>query len=417
MKREKKYFAKHKPALTVMPNLVESQTTSFNWLLEKGLGEVFKEYSSIKDYSEKKFELDFADVKLTMPKYDEYYAKDNKLSYEASVKVIVRFKNKIVNSVKEQEIFMTDLPIMTPHGTFIIAGIERVIVPQLARSFGVFFTANDIRGKNHFGAKIIPARGAWIEIETESDGGIYVRIDRKRKFPVSMLLRVLGSDTNEKIMHLFAGNEAARSYIEKTLAKDHTKTADEAFIEIHKKLRDGDLATAENAREFVATIFGADRYDISKVGRFRFNKRFNKSMTDKEIDRHTISLDDAITIINNIVALNTTPGAVEDDIDHLGSRRVRYVGELLQQKIRVGMSQIKRNIQDRMSTADPDSVLPVNFISPKPLQARIKEFFTTNQLSQFMAQENILTELEHLRAISVLETGALTRERAGYDVR
>ena len=417
MKREKKYFAKHKPALTVMPNLVESQTTSFNWLLEKGLGEVFKEYSSIKDYSEKKFELDFADVKLTMPKYDEYYAKDNKLSYEASVKVIVRFKNKIVNSVKEQEIFMTDLPIMTPHGTFIIAGIERVIVPQLARSFGVFFTANDIRGKNHFGAKIIPARGAWIEIETESDGGIYVRIDRKRKFPVSMLLRVLGSDTNEKIMHLFAGNESARSYIEKTLAKDHTKTADEAFIEIHKKLRDGDLATAENAREFVATIFGADRYDISKVGRFRFNKRFNKSMTDKEIDRHTISLDDAITIINNIVALNTTPGAVEDDIDHLGSRRVRYVGELLQQKIRVGMSQIKRNIQDRMSTADPDSVLPVNFISPKPLQARIKEFFTTNQLSQFMAQENILTELEHLRTLSALGPGGLTRERAGYEVR
>ena len=417
MKRQKKYFAKHKPALTTMPNLVESQTTSFNWLLEKGLGEVFKEYSSIKDYSEKKFELDFADVKLTMPKYDEYYAKDNKLSYEASIKVIVRFKNKIVNSVKEQEIFMADLPIMTPHGTFIIAGIERVIVPQLARSFGVFFTANDIRGKNYFGAKIIPARGAWIEIETEADGGVYVRIDRKRKFPVTMLLRVLGADTNEKIMHLFAGNEAARSYMEKTIAKDHTKIADEAFIEIHKKLRDGDLATAENAREFINTIFGADRYDLSKVGRFRFNKRFGKPMTDKEIARHTISLDDAITIINNIVTLNTTPGAVEDDIDHLGSRRVRYVGELLQQKIRVGMSQIKRNIQDRMSTADPDSVLPINFISPKPLQARIKEFFTTNQLSQFMAQENILTELEHLRTLSALGPGGLTRERAGYEVR
>ena len=417
MKREKKCFAKHKPSLTTMPNLVESQTTSFNWLLEKGLGEVFKEYSSIKDYSEKKFELDFTDVKLTMPKYDEYYAKDNKLSYEASVKVIVHFKNKIVNSSKEQEIFMADLPIMTPHGTFIIAGIERVIVPQLARSFGVFFTVNDIRGKNHFGAKIIPARGAWVEIETESDGGIYVRIDRKRKFPVSMLLRVLGADTNEKIVHLFAGNPEAKSCIEKTLAKDHTKTADEAFIEIHKKLRDGDLATAENAREFITTIFGPDRYDLSKVGRFRFNKRFGKPMTDKEIDRHTISLDDAVTIINNIVTLNTTPGAVEDDIDHLGSRRVRYVGELLQQKIRVGMSQIKRNIQDRMSTADPDSVLPVNFISPKPLQARIKEFFTTNQLSQFMAQENILTELEHLRTLSALGPGGLTRERAGYEVR
>lgn len=417
MKREKKHFGKYKPSLTTMPNLVEAQVLSFQQLLDTGIEEVFKEFKSIQDYSEKKFELDFIGYKLTMPKHDEFHAKENKISYEATIKAMVRFKNKALNSVKEQEIFMSEIPLMTPHGTFIIGGIERVIVPQLARSFGVFFTANELRGKNYFGAKIIPARGAWIEIESEIDGGIYVRIDRKRKFPVTALLRVLGATTTEKIQTLFAGNEFARPYLEKTLAKDHTKTVDDSYIEMHKKLRDGDLATAENAREFIDGIFSAERYDVSKVGRFRFNKRFGKPFGDIDVERRTINLEDVVTIVNHIIHLNTTPGSQADDIDHLGSRRVRYVGELLQQKIRIGLSQIKRNIQDRMSTADPDVALPVYFISPKPLQARIKEFFTTNQLSQFMAQENVLQELEHLRTLSALGPGGLTRDRAGYEVR
>ena len=340
MKREKKYFGKYKPALSTMPNLVEAQLTSFKNFLDTGIEEVFKEFVQIKDYSEKKFELDFIGFKLTMPKYDEYYAKENKMSYEASIKAMVRFKNKPLNSVKEQEIFMADMPIMTPHGTFIIAGIERVIVPQLARSFGIFFTGNEVRGRKFFGAKIIPSRGAWVEIEAESDGGIYVRIDRKRKFPVSVLMRVLGATSNENIHHLFAGNEFAKFHLDKTLIKDHTKSADEAYIEIHKKLRDGDLATAENARQFIDSIFSAERYDLSKVGRFRFNKRFGMGVTDKDVERRTINLDDVVAIVNNIVKLNNTPGAIEDDIDHLGSRRVRYVGELMQQKLRVGMSQL-----------------------------------------------------------------------------
>jgi DNA-directed RNA polymerase subunit beta len=417
VKREKKFFGKFREPLTEIPNLVESQIDSFNWLIKEGLKEVFQEFSSIKDFSEKKFTLDFVSFELAQPKYDEYYAKDNKLSYEAPLKVKVKLTNHIVSSTKEQEIFMADFPLMTSHGTFIISGIERVIVPQLARSFGVFFTSQEIRGHKLFGAKIIPSRGAWIEIETDIEGVIHVRIDKKRKFPITVLLRALGAKTDEDIARLFDGDVFMKSHIEKTLAKDHAKTQDEAFIEIHKRLRDGDLATAENAKEFFQSIFGTERYDLSKVGRFRFNNRFGKSMAEKEIERRTLSVDDLATILTHVGLLNGTPGSKEDDIDHLGSRRVRYVGEMFQQKIRVGMSQIKRNIQNRMSTVDTDVTLPVQFISPKPLQARIKEFFTTNQLSQFMQQENALTEIEHLRTLSALGQGGLNRARAGYEVR
>ena len=413
----KKYFANYKAPLTSLPNLVEPQVVSFTWLLEKGLAEVFKEFSSIKDYSGKKFELDFTGFKLSEPKYDEYYAKANKLSYEAPLKVTVRLKNKIVGSVKEQELFMADFPLMTAHGTFVISGIERVIVPQLARSFGVFFTAEEIRGKKYFGAKIIPARGAWIEIETDVDGGIYVRIDRRRKFSVTSLLRVLGGKDEADIYSRFESIPATKAHLVATFAKDHAKTLNDAYLEIHKRLRDGEIGSVDNAKEFINSIFEADRYDLSKVGRFRFNKRFQKSMVEKDLERRTISLDDVVTIIGKVIELNNTPGALEDDMDHLGSRRVRFVGELFQQKIRVGMAQIKRNIQDRMSTVESDVVLPVQFISPKPLQARIKEFFTTNQLSQFMQQENILSEIEHLRTLSALGPGGLTRERAGFEVR
>jgi len=417
MKIEKKYFGRYKEALTTMPDLVEPQLHSFNQLIENGLKEVFAEFSPIRDYAEKKFELSFTHFELSKPKYDEHYAKSNKLSYEGQLKAKVKLKNKLHGSEKEQEMFLADFPLMTNHGTFIINGIERVIVPQLARSFGIFFTSEETKGKNFFGAKIIPARGAWIEIETDTDGAIYARIDRKRKFPVTSLLRVLGTETDEAILDLFKGNELARHAIELTLAKDHAKTISDAYIEIHKRLRDGDLATAENAREFVGGIFKAERYDLSKVGRFRFNKRFEKKMDEKELERKTIDSSDLSTTIAHIVHLNNTLDATEDDIDHLGSRRVRFVGELLQQKIRVGMTQMKRNIQDKMSTVEPDVMLPVNFVFPRPLQARIKEFFTTNQLSQFMLQENALAEVEHLRTLSALGPGGLTRERASFEVR
>ncbi|MDB5238850.1 MAG: DNA-directed polymerase subunit beta [Candidatus Parcubacteria bacterium] len=415
--RPKKYFARYQEPLTEMPHLVESQLLSFTDLVERGLPNLLKEFSPIKDYAEKKFELSMGGIELIRPKFGEHYAKENKLNYEGQLKIRVILKNKSLNVVKEQEMFLADLPLMTDHGTFIINGVERVIVPQLARSFGIFFTATETKGKNYFGAKIIPARGVWMEIETDTDGTVYCRIDRKRKFPVTSLLRITGADTNAKIMDLFKGNEEARKIMELTLAKDHAKTPEEAYIEIHKRLRDGDLATPDNARSFIQTLLNQDRYDLSRVGRFRFNKRFGKSMDEKALERRTLDVDDLATAIIHIVMLNITPDMQADDIDHLGSRRVRYVGELLEQRVRLGLSQMKRNIQDKMSTIEPDVTMPVSFIYPRPLQARIKEFFSTNQLSQFMEQTNTLGEIENLRTLTALGPGGLSRERAGFEVR
>ena len=416
-KRPKKYFSRYKKPLAAFPNLIEAQVKSFKWLVETGIGEVFKEFSPISDYSNKKFQLEFTSFSLGESKTDENNSKINKLSYQGLLKARVKLTNKILGTVKEQEIFMSELPLMTGHGTFIINGVERVITPQLARSFGIFFTGNEVKGKNYFGAKIIPARGVWMEIETDTDGSIICRIDRKRKFPVTSLLRILGAETNDKILELFKNNPEVLKIMELTLSKDHTKTKDEAYMEIHRRLRDGDLATAENARSFVQTLLKEDRYDINRVGRFRFNKRFGKSMDEKELERRTLNLDDVVTTISHIVTLTTTVESQPDDIDHLGSRRVRYVGELLEQRIRLGLTQMKRNIQDKMSTVEPDLTLPVSFIYPRPLQARIKEFFTTNQLSQFMEQANTLGEIENLRQLTALGPGGLSRERAGFEVR
>lgn len=400
-----------------MPNLVEAQSDSFMWLIEHGLKELFEEFSPITDYSEKKFELRFTSFELGRPNLDEHSAKENKVSLDAPLKARVLLFNKQLGIEKEQEIFLADFPVMTNHGTFVINGVERVIVPQLARSFGMFFTMNEAKGKRLFGAKVIPSRGAWIELDTEADGALYVRIDRKRKFHASSLLRVMGANTDEEILKLFAGDLHAREMMEKTIERDPAKTVEESYIEIYKRLRDGDLATFENAKEFIDSIFSEDRYDLSRVGRFRFNNRFEKGLSKKDLEDRQLTIDDVVTVISHIAELNITPDSEPDDIDHLGSRRIRLVGEMLQAKMRVGLSQMKRNIQDRMSTSDSDTTLPVNFISARPLQARIKEFYTTNQLSQFMQQENVLTELENMRTVSALGPGGLTRERAGLEVR
>jgi len=419
---KQKRFSRYKEPFADIPDLVELQTDSYNWVIKEGLKELFQEFSPIKDYSEKKFELEFLGFQLDEPKYDEYYAKANKLTYDGALRVRVKLKNKTLNQEKEQEIFLSDFPLMTAHGTFIISGIERVIVPQLARSFGVFFTANELKGSKRFGAKLIPSRGVWVEMETESDGAIYVRIDRKRKFPVSVLLRVFAdiagkSLTDEQIVSLFEKKGVDSTFIKATLAKDTAKTADESYLTIYKRLRDSDLATAANSREFVSSLFSKEKYDFSVVGRMRFNERFGGTSDINDRESRLLSFDDMVTIVSHVISLNTTKGAKEDDIDHLGFRRVRCVGEMLQQKLKVGMTQMRRNIQDRMSTVDSVTMLPIQLISPRPLQARIKEFFTTNQLSQFMSQENILQEVEHLRTLSALGPGGLTRERAGLEVR
>jgi len=416
----KKYFSRYKSPLTEFPNLIEAQIKSYRWFVGEGIKETFKEFSPIEDYSGKKFQLEFISFSLSEPKCEENHAKINKLSYQGFLKARVKLTNKILGTVKEQEIFMSELPLMTSHGTFIINGVERVIVPQLARSFGVFFTESESKGKKYFGAKIIPARGVWIEMEMESDGIIYIRIDKKRKFPATVLLRVIGYHTDEIILKAFEkkyGSKEISEAIKTCLAKDSAKTLNDAYIEIYKRLRDGDMATADNAKEFIDSLFTSERYDLSPVGRYRFNKRFNEKLDEEELVRRTLSKEDLMIIVANIIVLNSTPDAKSDDIDHLGQRRVRFVGEMLQQKVRTGMMQIKRNIQDRMSIFDVDTAMPIQIINQRPLQARIKEFFTTNQLSQFMNQENILAELEHIRLLSALGPGGLTRERAGLEVR
>ena len=413
----KKHFGKYGKPMVEVPSLVREQLGSYEWLIEQGIKEVFNEFSPISDYSGKKFDLDISKFTFGKPEYDEHYAKYKRLTYKIPLRIEARLTNKTTGEKKNQEIFLADFPYMTDHGTFIINGVERVIVPQLARSYGVFFLKNEMKGAEYFGAKIIPQRGAWVEIESEPDGAIYVKIDRKRKFAATALLKVFGLEDLKAMEKAFKGIDGAKEVLAATLENDPTMTTDEAYIEIYKRLRDGDLATPENAREFVTSIFSAERYDFSRVGRYQFNHRFELPTTDKALDHQVLSQDDVVRILGHIITLNNTKGATEDDIDHLGFRRVRYVGEMMQHQVRIGMSRMKRNIQDRMSTLDAETILPIQFVNPRPFSAAIMEFFSTNQLSQFMDQHNILGELEHLRTLSALGPGGLTRERAGFDVR
>ncbi len=412
-----KTFGAYKAPRIEFPDLVAHQRESFDWLVKEGLAELFKEFSPIPDYSTKKFELRFDGFEIGDPKGDEEHARENMRTYEAPVKAKVTLLNKTMGTEKSQDIFLADIPLMTPHGSFIVSGVERAIVPQLARSFGAFFISEDLKGKQFFGAKIIPARGVWIEIDSEADGAIFVKIDRKRKFPITNLLSVFGAGVGEDILARFKGNEVATAAVKATLAHDTTKSIEDVYIEIHRRMRDGDLATAENAKQYVNLLFTPERYDLSKVGRHRLNARFGLATDAKSLNQRALTLDDLTRIVAEIARLNEDPNARPDDIDHLGFRRVRFVGELLQARMRVGMSRMKRNIQDRMSTIESETSLPMAFVNPRPLQASIREFFTANQLSQFMDQQNILAELENMRTLSALGPGGLTRERAGFEVR
>jgi DNA-directed RNA polymerase subunit beta len=415
--RPQKYFGKFREPLVKFPSLVESQIKSFHDFVEGGAERVFKEFSPISDHSGKKFELKLVKFSFGELRWDEQYAKRAMKTYESPLSMVVRLKNKTTGEEKEQEIFLADFPWMTAHGTFIINGVERIVVPQLARSYGVFFESIPYKGKNYFAAKIIPARGVWIEIESDADGGIYVKIDRKRKFPVTSLLRVLGLASEKEILAAFEKSPLARGAIAQTLEHDHAHTPEEAFVEIYRRLRDGDIATAESARDHVKAILSPDRYDFSRVGRFHFNRRFGLGVSEKDLVNSTLTLSDVVRIIAHIAELNGNPAAQSDDIDHLGFRRVRFAGELLEGRMRVGLSRMKRNIQDRMAMVDAETTNPVSFVNPRPFQAAIREFFTTDQLSQLMQQYNTLDEIEHLRTLSTLGRGGLTSERAGLEVR
>ncbi|HDH31653.1 MAG TPA: DNA-directed RNA polymerase subunit beta, partial [Candidatus Wolfebacteria bacterium] len=417
-----KTFSSHPKSFIEQPHLAETQITSWNWLIKKGLKELLKEISPIKDHSGKELELYFTDYYLDEPKHDEETARFKDLTFEAPLRAKIKLVNNRTKKVNEQEVYLGDFPIMTERGTFIINGVERVIVSQLIRSSGVYFTAEVSHGKKLFGAKIIPNRGAWLEFETDSDGFIGVKIDRHRKAPITDLLRIFSNskgqqtmgDTKE-ILKIFKDVDTGPiKFIEATLKKDPANDISSSYIEIYKRLRPGDLATPENAKSLIDAMFQRrDRYDLSEVGRFKINQRLDIKNKDKRL----LDLEDLILIIKEIIRLNNTPLAEPDDIDHLGNRRIRAVGELLQNRLHVGFARLRRIIQDRMSTLDIETLIPTQLINARPLIGVIKEFFASSQLSQFMDQINPLAELEHKRRLSSMGPGGLTRERAKFEVR
>ncbi|WP_460013812.1 DNA-directed RNA polymerase subunit beta [Lysinibacillus sp. CTST325] len=495
--RQRRSFARINEVLE-LPNLIEIQTASYEWFLEEGLREMFRDISPIEDFTGN-LSLEFIDYSLGDPKYDVDECKERDVTYAAPLRVKVRLYNKETDEVKEQDVFMGDFPLMTETGTFIINGAERVIVSQLVRSPSVYFhDKTDKNGKKGFGATVIPNRGAWLEYETDAKDVVYVRIDRTRKLPVTVLLRALGFGSDQEIIDIIGDNEFLRN----TLEKDNSESTEKALLEIYERLRPGEPPTVESAKSLLySRFFDAKRYDLANVGRYKMNKKlhiknrlFNQTiaetLVDPEtgeilvekgtvLDRRTLDkilpyledsskgigyrtlsqvggvLEDDVTIQSikvyapkdeaqkeiNIIGnayideevKNITPADVlssvgyffnllyqvgaTDDIDHLGNRRLRSVGELLQNQFRIGLSRMERVVRERMSINDTAAIVPQQLINIRPVIASIKEFFGSSQLSQFMDQTNPLAELTHKRRLSALGPGGLTRERAGFEVR
>ncbi|MDM5250883.1 MULTISPECIES: DNA-directed RNA polymerase subunit beta [unclassified Lysinibacillus] len=495
--RQRRSFARIKEVLE-LPNLIEIQTASYEWFLEEGLREMFRDISPIEDFTGN-LSLEFIDYSLGDPKYDVDECKERDVTYAAPLRVKVRLYNKETDEVKEQDVFMGDFPLMTETGTFIINGAERVIVSQLVRSPSVYFhDKTDKNGKKGFGATVIPNRGAWLEYETDAKDVVYVRIDRTRKLPATVLLRALGFGSDQEIIDIIGDNE----YLRNTLEKDNSESTEKALLEIYERLRPGEPPTVESAKSLLySRFFDAKRYDLANVGRYKMNKKlhiknrlFNQTiaetLVDPEtgeilvekgtvLDRRTLDkilpyledsskaigyrtlsqvggvLEDDVTIQSikiyapkdeaqkeiNIISnayideevKNITPADVlssvsyffnllyqvgaTDDIDHLGNRRLRSVGELLQNQFRIGLSRMERVVRERMSINDTAAIVPQQLINIRPVIASIKEFFGSSQLSQFMDQTNPLAELTHKRRLSALGPGGLTRERAGFEVR
>ncbi|MYL47029.1 DNA-directed RNA polymerase subunit beta [Virgibacillus halodenitrificans] len=496
--RQRRSYARISEVLE-LPNLIEIQTASYEWFLEEGIREMFKDISPIEDFTGN-LSLEFVDYSLGEPKYPVDESKERDVTYNAPLRVKVRLINNETGEVKEQEVFMGDFPLMTDTGTFVINGAERVIVSQLVRSPSVYYNEKiDKNGKRGVAATVIPNRGAWLEFETDAKDVAYVRIDRTRKLPITVLLRALGFGSDQEIIDLLGDNE----YLKNTLEKDNTETTEKALLEIYERLRPGEPPTVENAKSLlVSRFFDPKRYDLAHVGRYKMNKKlhiknrlFNQvvaeSIVDPEtgevlaqkgdklerkllnkiipylekeedklgertVEPHEGVLDDQITlqsikivdptdpsgekeltVIGNANVdtsiKNITPADIlsaisyffnllhrvgnTDDIDHLGNRRLRSVGELLQNQFRIGLSRMERVVRERMSIQDTSSITPQQLINIRPVIASIKEFFGSSQLSQFMDQTNPLAELTHKRRLSALGPGGLTRERAGFEVR
>src|SRR3989344_4774435 len=421
-----KNFSKSKLSFS-MPHLLTMQRETWEDFWKVRVKELLSEISPIIDYTEKEFELWFLDYKLGKPNYKNgLEAKRNNDSLEASLRVKVRLINRRTKEVKEQEVFLADFPLMTENGTFVVNGVERVVVSQLIRSPGAFFTARSFRGKNYFGAKIIPNRGAWVEFETEESGFIGVKINRKRKVPATTLLMALGLENVEKVEKEFKDTDTGEiKYIKETLKRDSCKDQKEALVEVYRRLRPGDLVTPDTAQDLIFNMFfNFDRYDLSKVGRWKTWQRLpdlapkNKDIS-KDIDKkdRILKIEDVAEVVKEVIRLNNNPSAKPDQVDHLGNRRVRTLSELLQNRLRVGLMRMERIIKDKMSTLDPTTITALQIINPRPLMAVVKEFYTSSQFSQFMDNENPLAELEHKRRLTTTGPGGLTRERAGFEVR
>jgi len=416
-----------------MPGLIQIQLDSFKWFKKEGLHELFEEISPIEDFTGKNLSLEFIvpDDPFGQPKYSEEECRDRDATYAAPLTVKARLISKETGEIIEKDVFMGDFPLMTRQGTFVINGAERVVVSQLVRSPGVYMTADEdaATGRNLFAAKLIPNRGAWLEFETSNKNLLTVKIDRKRKIPVTTLLRAIASMAKEQwhgedldlssdqgILDAFSAvdDHATVRYMQATLDKDPVKREDEALIELYKKLRPGDPATLDNARAMVKNLFfNPRRYDLGNVGRYKMNRKLDLSVPQAH---RTLTQDDLVNIIRRMISLNNGHGR-KDDIDHLGNRRVRCVGELIQSQFRVGLLRMERVVKERMSIQEPGQATPNALINIRPVVAAMREFFGGSQLSQFMDQTNALAEIGHKRRLSALGPGGLSRERAGFDVR
>ncbi len=413
----KRIVLKKNKTISPLPNLIKHQIVSWNEFIEEGLGEIFAEVNPIEDYTGEKLELRFLDYNFEAPKMTEIEARENNISFEAPLKANIELTNKVTGEVKTQEIYLGDYPAMTERGTFVINGAERVVVSQLIRSAGVFFTADRAGSKNLYGAKVIPGRGAWLEFETAPSGAIFVKIDRRRKIAVTTLLRALGLTTEKEIRAAFAHvDNGAASSVDATLEKDPSKSQSDAMIEVYRRLRPGDLATVDNAKSLLENMFyNFKRFDFSRVGRYKINKRLDLDVTNT-IENRVMRMEDLVAIIAEIIRLNNTQ-ELPDDIDSLSNRRVKLVGELVQRQFRIGLLRMERNAKDRMSMSEIETVTPGQLINARPIVAAVREFFASSQLSQFMDQINPLSELAHKRRLSSMGPGGLSRERAGFEVR
>jgi len=393
-----------------LPNLIQVQLSSYDWFLEQGLREALQEVFPISDFTGN-LQLDFIDYSLGEPKYAVNECKERDVSYQAPLKLKVRLTDKENGEIKESEVYMGDLPLMTERGTFIINGAERVVVSQLVKSPGVYFSDRvDVAGNILYGATVIPNRGAWFELEMDGAGVIYTRIDKTRKIPVTVLLRAIGYETNEVILELYNNNET----IQKTLDKDVTTNKKEALIEFYRRLRPGEMATEEAAEQLLKNLFfDPRRYDMAAVGRYKINKKLGLNIP---VEVRHLTIEDITTTIAYLLKLINGEGRT-DVIDHLGNRRLRSIGELLQNQFRTGLVRMERVVRERMSIHDVETLTPQVLINIRPITAAVKEFFGSSQLSQFMDQTNPLAELTHKRRLSALGPGGLTRERAGFQVR